>query len=74
MNKSKLSSWTLALFVISLLGGLAQVNSPQFAESVWTGFGTLAVAAVLGIVLVLLAILLLNRGSGTGNSGAGREP
>ena len=50
MNKSTLSSWTLALFVICLLGGLAQVNSPQFAESVWTGFGTLAVAAVLGIV------------------------
>ena len=50
MNKSKLSSWTLALFVIFLLGGLAQVSSPQFAESIWTGFGTLAIAAVLGIV------------------------
>lgn len=50
MNKSKLSSWTLALFVICLLGGLAQVSSPQFAESIWTGFGTLAIAAVLGIV------------------------
>jgi len=50
MNKSKLSSWTLALFVICLLGGLAQVSSPQFAESIWTGFGTLAIAAVFGIV------------------------
>ena len=50
MNKSKLSSWTLALFVICLLGGLSQVNSPQFAESIWTGFGTLAIAAVLCIV------------------------
>lgn len=43
MNKNKLSSWTLVFAVICILGGIAQINSPQFAESIYTGFGTLAI-------------------------------
>lgn len=49
MNKDKLSSWTLVISVFLLIGGLMQVSSPTYAESIYTGVGTLAIASVFGI-------------------------
>lgn len=50
MNKNKLSSWTLVGFVIFLLAGLAQISEPQFGGSILTIVGSLAIAAVLGVM------------------------
>lgn len=49
MNKSILSSVTLALAVMTLFAGLGMIGEPEFGAPVWAGILTLIAAVGLGI-------------------------
>lgn len=50
MNKDKLSSWTLALSVILILGGWAGANNPDFQTTIAGSAGSFLLGVVLAFV------------------------
>ena len=50
MNKSKLSSWTLAIAVILILGGLINISRPDFEPDLWEAISGFCLGLVFAVI------------------------
>ena len=50
MNKDKLSSWTLVIAVILIVGGLIEINNPEFEPELWRAVFWFVIGIVFAVI------------------------